>query len=174
MCPDRRALAAWSGVELLEPLAGGARNQVFLARRGGQRLVVRRSGRPAASLDWDEARVDVPWFNFAFLPDEVEIPRPTERRWSPRALPGRPRPAGWSSPPTRNGASPSCSPAWAGERQELVDGDACPRRDGFAGRDALAQQGADLEVPDHQPVQQSERLGPSSTARRPCPASRAR
>jgi Ser/Thr protein kinase RdoA (MazF antagonist) len=50
---DERALAAWSGVELLEPLAGGARNQVFLARRGGRRLVVRRSGRPAASLDWE-------------------------------------------------------------------------------------------------------------------------
>jgi Ser/Thr protein kinase RdoA (MazF antagonist) len=53
MYPDEGALAAWSGVELLEPLAGGARNQVFLARRGRERLVVRRSGRPAASLEWE-------------------------------------------------------------------------------------------------------------------------
>jgi hypothetical protein len=52
MQPDARALAAWSGLELLEPLARGARNQVFLAARGGRRLVVRRSGRPAASLAW--------------------------------------------------------------------------------------------------------------------------
>lgn len=45
--------AAWSGLELVEPFPGGARNQVWLARRGTQRLVVRRSGRPAASLDWE-------------------------------------------------------------------------------------------------------------------------
>lgn len=49
----RTALAAWTGVELVEPLAGGARNQVWLARRGGQRLVVRRSGRAPSSLDWE-------------------------------------------------------------------------------------------------------------------------
>jgi Ser/Thr protein kinase RdoA (MazF antagonist) len=48
-----RALTAWSRVELVQALAGGARNQVYLARRGGQQLVVRRSRRPAASLDWE-------------------------------------------------------------------------------------------------------------------------
>jgi Ser/Thr protein kinase RdoA (MazF antagonist) len=53
MQPNEQALAAWSGVELLEPLAGGARNQVHLARRGRRRLVLRRSGRPAASLEWE-------------------------------------------------------------------------------------------------------------------------
>lgn len=48
-----RAVAAWSRVEVVQALAGGARNQVYLARRGSQQLVVRRSCRPAASLDWE-------------------------------------------------------------------------------------------------------------------------
>lgn len=30
-------------------------------------------------LDWDESRVDVPWFDYAFLPDEVEVPSPVAR-----------------------------------------------------------------------------------------------
>ena len=47
------SVAAWAGVELLEPLTGGNRNQVLLARRGSGRLVVRRSGRPASALDWE-------------------------------------------------------------------------------------------------------------------------
>jgi Ser/Thr protein kinase RdoA (MazF antagonist) len=47
------AVAAWPGVELLEALPGGARNQVLLARRGDRRLVVRRSTRSSASLDWE-------------------------------------------------------------------------------------------------------------------------
>jgi Ser/Thr protein kinase RdoA (MazF antagonist) len=46
-------VAAWSGVELVAPLTGGARNQVLAARRGGQRLVVRRSIRSPAALDWE-------------------------------------------------------------------------------------------------------------------------
>jgi aminoglycoside phosphotransferase (APT) family kinase protein len=46
-------LAAWSGLELVAPLSGGARNQVMLARRGEERLVVRRSGRSPAALDWE-------------------------------------------------------------------------------------------------------------------------
>jgi Ser/Thr protein kinase RdoA (MazF antagonist) len=46
-------LAAWAGLELVAPLAGGARNQVMLARRGDERLVVRRSGRSPAALDWE-------------------------------------------------------------------------------------------------------------------------
>jgi Ser/Thr protein kinase RdoA (MazF antagonist) len=48
-----RTLAAWSRVELVQTLAGGARNQVYLVRRGRQQLVVRRSTRPTASLDWE-------------------------------------------------------------------------------------------------------------------------
>lgn len=40
-------------MELVAPLIGGARSSVWLARRGGQRLVVRRSGRTPASLDWE-------------------------------------------------------------------------------------------------------------------------
>jgi Ser/Thr protein kinase RdoA (MazF antagonist) len=53
MQPGPRAVAAWSRVELVQALAGGARNQVYLARRVRQQLVVRRSTRPAASLDWE-------------------------------------------------------------------------------------------------------------------------
>jgi hypothetical protein len=30
-------------------------------------------------LDWDESRVDVAWFDFAFVPDGVELPVPVER-----------------------------------------------------------------------------------------------
>lgn len=46
-------LAAWPGVELLDRLHGGARTVVHRARRGSAALVVRRSGRPAESLDWE-------------------------------------------------------------------------------------------------------------------------
>jgi Ser/Thr protein kinase RdoA (MazF antagonist) len=49
----RKALTAWSGVELAQALAGGARSQVFLAHRHGQELVVRCSTRSAASLEWE-------------------------------------------------------------------------------------------------------------------------
>jgi Ser/Thr protein kinase RdoA (MazF antagonist) len=49
----RPQLARWSGLDLVEPLTGGARNLVYLARRGSERLVVRRSGRPVASLEWE-------------------------------------------------------------------------------------------------------------------------
>jgi aminoglycoside phosphotransferase (APT) family kinase protein len=32
-----------------------------------------------AMLDWDEARVDVPWFDYASLPIQVQVPSPTDR-----------------------------------------------------------------------------------------------
>ena len=47
------SVAAWAGVELRGPLAGGARNQVIRAERGRERLVVRHSGRSAPALDWE-------------------------------------------------------------------------------------------------------------------------
>jgi Ser/Thr protein kinase RdoA (MazF antagonist) len=53
MDPDVPAVAAWAGVELLRPLTGGNRTLVMLARRDDRRLVVRRSGRSPASLDWE-------------------------------------------------------------------------------------------------------------------------
>jgi len=47
-------LTPWAGVEPVEALAGGHRNPVYLARdRRGRSLVARRSGRPAAALDWE-------------------------------------------------------------------------------------------------------------------------
>jgi Ser/Thr protein kinase RdoA (MazF antagonist) len=46
-------VTAWSGLRLDEPLTGGVRNPVWAAHRGGQRLVVRHSGRSAAALDWE-------------------------------------------------------------------------------------------------------------------------
>jgi Ser/Thr protein kinase RdoA (MazF antagonist) len=53
MQSDVQALRAWSGIDLAGPLAGGARNPVFLARRCGQQVVVRRSGRATAALEWE-------------------------------------------------------------------------------------------------------------------------
>ena len=47
------SVAAWSDVELLGALPGGARNLVLLARRGDQHLVARRSTRSPASLEWE-------------------------------------------------------------------------------------------------------------------------
>jgi aminoglycoside phosphotransferase (APT) family kinase protein len=46
-------VADWSGIELVEALSGGACNEVVLAHRGGQRLVVRRSARSAPALEWE-------------------------------------------------------------------------------------------------------------------------
>ncbi|WP_165945208.1 phosphotransferase [Micromonospora sp. KC723] len=47
------ALAAWTGVELVRALPGGHRNEVMLAERAGRPLVVRRSTRPRAALEWE-------------------------------------------------------------------------------------------------------------------------
>lgn len=46
-------IAAWSGLEPQRRLTGGHRNQLILAHRGDRRLVVRRSTRPAESLEWE-------------------------------------------------------------------------------------------------------------------------
>jgi Ser/Thr protein kinase RdoA (MazF antagonist) len=48
--PDVRA---WRGVQVLEPLTGGVRNPVYLARRRDERFVIRVSGRGAESLAWE-------------------------------------------------------------------------------------------------------------------------
>lgn len=50
MRPD---VAAWPGLELVEPLTGGVRNPVWRARRGAEQLVVRSSARPVDSLEWE-------------------------------------------------------------------------------------------------------------------------
>lgn len=47
------SVAAWPGVELAGRLTGGARNLVYRARRDNEDLVVRVSGRAAATLDWE-------------------------------------------------------------------------------------------------------------------------
>ncbi|GIH16488.1 hypothetical protein Raf01_46600 [Rugosimonospora africana] len=49
----QETVAPWSGIELVRPLAGGARNEVVLAERGGQRFVVRRSTRAHPALEWE-------------------------------------------------------------------------------------------------------------------------
>lgn len=46
-------VAAWTGVELGAVLAGGHRSAVVEARRGAERLAVRRSRRSVASLAWE-------------------------------------------------------------------------------------------------------------------------
>jgi hypothetical protein len=68
MAIPRASLASWSGIELVQPMAGGARNEVLLAERGGHRLVVRRSSRSPSALEWElnlleylrEHRIGVP------------------------------------------------------------------------------------------------------------------
>lgn len=46
-------LRAWGSVRVVGRLGGGNRNEVLEVRRGGQRLVARRSRRPDASLSWE-------------------------------------------------------------------------------------------------------------------------
>ena len=43
---------------------------------GGGNILVTETG--IALLDWDESRVDVPWFDFAFLPPDVAADMPVE------------------------------------------------------------------------------------------------
>lgn len=53
--PDVRA---WSGVEVVQQLVGGARNPVYLARRGTEQFVIRVSGRSPAALAWELQLLD--------------------------------------------------------------------------------------------------------------------
>lgn len=46
-------VVAWSGLEVLRPLAGGARSAVFLARRRGTEFVVRVSARTPEAIEWE-------------------------------------------------------------------------------------------------------------------------
>jgi Ser/Thr protein kinase RdoA (MazF antagonist) len=68
------SVTPWRGVDLVAPLPGGARNRVFLARRGGRRLVVRTSARPPDALDWELDLLD--HLATAGLP--VPVPEPTD------------------------------------------------------------------------------------------------
>jgi Ser/Thr protein kinase RdoA (MazF antagonist) len=45
--------AAWLGVDLIEPVAEGNRNEVWRGVRYGEMVSVRRSRRSVASLDWE-------------------------------------------------------------------------------------------------------------------------
>ena len=45
---------------------------------GGGNVLIDDQGN-VGLIDWDECRVDVPWFDFAFLPAEVPVPTPTSR-----------------------------------------------------------------------------------------------
>lgn len=44
---------AWGGLDLIEPVAGGNRNQVWRGRLNGLAVAVRRSRRPPDSLAWE-------------------------------------------------------------------------------------------------------------------------
>ena len=89
-CPRR--LAAWSRVELVQTLAGGARNQVYLARRDRQQLVVRQSTRPAASLDWELDLLELD-------PRQARPDASASRCQAPQSqgCPSKPVTSGWSS-----------------------------------------------------------------------------
>jgi aminoglycoside phosphotransferase (APT) family kinase protein len=62
--------AAW------QPILDGPECAIHADVGAGNILV---EGDAVALLDWDEARVDVPWFDFAFMPDDVDVPSPTDR-----------------------------------------------------------------------------------------------
>jgi Ser/Thr protein kinase RdoA (MazF antagonist) len=62
--------AAW------EPLQASAACVVHGDLGEGNLLV---DGRRVTLLDWDEARVDVPGFDYAFVPGDVKVPVPVER-----------------------------------------------------------------------------------------------
>lgn len=47
-----KALALWQGCRLVRPLEGGFRNQVYLAKRNGEYLVVKSTRRSEAALRW--------------------------------------------------------------------------------------------------------------------------
>jgi Ser/Thr protein kinase RdoA (MazF antagonist) len=66
----RAVRAAW------RPILDGPECAIHADIGGGNVLV---DGQAVALLDWDEARVDVPWFDFAHLPEEVEVPSPTDQ-----------------------------------------------------------------------------------------------
>lgn len=53
MVDTRMALHPWPGLEPVWELTGGARNRVVLARYGNREVVVRRSSRSSASLEWE-------------------------------------------------------------------------------------------------------------------------
>jgi Ser/Thr protein kinase RdoA (MazF antagonist) len=54
----RDLLKAWGLLEVVGVLGGGNRNTVMEARLGARRVVVRRSRRPSASLDWEADLLD--------------------------------------------------------------------------------------------------------------------
>jgi Ser/Thr protein kinase RdoA (MazF antagonist) len=63
------SIAPWAGVELRDPLTGGARNQIVLAERGSERLVARHSERSVSALEWELDLLD-------FLDARgIEVPR---------------------------------------------------------------------------------------------------
>ncbi|WP_204008479.1 phosphotransferase enzyme family protein [Virgisporangium aurantiacum] len=71
-------MTPWHGVDLVEPLPGGARNRVFLARRGGRRLVVRTSTRAPDALRWELDLLD--HLAAAGFPVPVPVPSDDGRR----------------------------------------------------------------------------------------------
>ncbi len=46
-------VGAWPGLDLIAPVTGGSRNQVWRGRLDGEVVAVRRSRRPEASLAWE-------------------------------------------------------------------------------------------------------------------------
>jgi|GEM_PF-5568044 len=73
-----------------------------------------------ALLDWDESRVHVPWFDFAFCPPDVAADVAVDAAaLRPPGSRGRPRRAGWPSRTTRPSRSRSFTPRVAVKPQDL-------------------------------------------------------
>jgi|SRR5215207_1375975 len=139
------ALSAWAGVEPVERLTGGNRNAVWLALdRGGRRLVVRRSGRPAAALDWE---LDL----LSFLDEQLD----RHRAGVPRLVPaddGRRHVDGWLVHEFEHGRRPAGAADWRQVVAALRDVHALttgrPQRPGFASARHLltAGRGGDVRL----------------------------
>ena len=95
--------------ECWEPVLVGRECAIHGDSGAGDVLV---DGATVALLDWDESRVEVPWFDFAHLPLEVELVLPDAReKLTIAGLGGKRRRAGSRSPNTRAECCASCTAA---------------------------------------------------------------
>lgn len=141
-----RVPEGWRGVELVRRLAGGARSEVFLARRGERYVVVRRSRRCAAALRWEIELVEHLHANGVSVP----VPLASDD--------GRQQVGGVVVSPFVEGRPPHDLRDWRrvaavlGEVHELTRGRA--QRPGFASARRLLRvgRGGDVDL-DRMPVQ---------------------
>ncbi len=80
---NRDVLSRWGSAELLQRASGGYVNEVhYVHGDPGDKNIFVNEGQ-IALIDWDEARVDTPWFDLAALPDDA-CPLTGRDRWIAR------------------------------------------------------------------------------------------